>query len=118
MCVYYCRTYYKAARVGGVEDCLFVYYCSACYKALLLLQYRGHVLRETTSRCVPGLVCVYYCRTYYKAVRVRVFITQPLETVQIPLLFRLPTVGNMKHLLLKVLVWFCSNLLVEFENKQ
>jgi hypothetical protein len=35
MCVfYYCRTYYKAVRVGG------------------------------------GGVCVYYCRTYYKAVRV------------------------------------------------
>jgi hypothetical protein len=41
----------------------------------------GHVLRETTSRGLCGLVCpsrtksvwsvcVYYCRTYYKAVRV------------------------------------------------
>ena len=36
----------------------------------------GHVLRETTSRsqcelvCPSRTVCVYYCSTYYKAVRV------------------------------------------------
>ena len=33
----------------------------------LLLEGGGHVLRETTSRVI---VCVYYCSTYYKAVRV------------------------------------------------
>jgi hypothetical protein len=39
MCVfYYCRTYYKAVRVGGEES-------------------GGHVLRETTSRGLCGLVC-------------------------------------------------------------
>ena len=35
---YYCRTYYKAVRVGGEES-------------------GGHVLRETTSRGLCGLVC-------------------------------------------------------------
>ena len=40
VCVYYCSTYYKAARrgVGGVES-------------------GGHVLRETTSRGQCELVC-------------------------------------------------------------
>ena len=39
MCVYYCSTYYKAVRVGGGEN-------------------NGvHVLRETTSRGLCGLVC-------------------------------------------------------------
>ncbi len=39
MCVYYCNTYYKAVRVcvGGEGG--------------------GHVLRETTSRGMCGLVC-------------------------------------------------------------
>jgi hypothetical protein len=35
---YYCRTYYKAVRVGGEES-------------------GGHVQRETTSRGLSGLVC-------------------------------------------------------------
>ena len=38
MCVYYCSTYYKAVRVGGGGS-------------------GGHVLRETTSRGLCGLVC-------------------------------------------------------------
>ncbi len=39
VCVYYCSTYYKAVRVGeGGEG-------------------GGHVLRETTSRGLCGLVC-------------------------------------------------------------
>jgi hypothetical protein len=59
---YYCSTYYKAVRVGGGGD------------------KGGHVLRETTSRRLCGLVCpsrtsergvveegnfvvVYYCST-------------------------------------------------------
>jgi hypothetical protein len=61
VCLYYCRTYYKAVRVGGDS--------------------RGHVLRETTSRGLGGLVCpcpsrtnadvcVHYCSTFDKAVRV------------------------------------------------
>jgi hypothetical protein len=36
VCVYYCSTYYKVVRVGGGG---------------------GHVLRETTSRGLCGLVC-------------------------------------------------------------
>ena len=39
VCVYYCSTYYKAVRVGGVGN------------------NGGHVLRETTSRGLCGLVC-------------------------------------------------------------
>ena len=35
---YYCRTYYKAVRVGGEDS-------------------GGHVLRDTTSRGLCGLVC-------------------------------------------------------------
>ncbi len=38
VCVYYCSTYYKAVRVGGGGS-------------------GGHVLRETTSRGLSGLVC-------------------------------------------------------------
>jgi len=38
VCVYYCSTYYKAVRVGGGDS-------------------GGHVLRETTSRVLCGLVC-------------------------------------------------------------
>jgi len=38
VCVYYCRTYYKAVRVGDSGG-------------------TGHVLRETTSRGLCGLVC-------------------------------------------------------------
>ena len=38
VCVYYCSTYYKAVRVGGRDS-------------------GGHVLRETTSRGLSGLVC-------------------------------------------------------------
>ena len=38
VCVYYCRTYYKAVRVGEEES-------------------GGHVLRETTSRGQCELVC-------------------------------------------------------------
>ena len=38
VCVHYCRTYYKAVRVGGGDS-------------------GGHVLRETTSRVLCGLVC-------------------------------------------------------------
>jgi hypothetical protein len=54
VCVYYCRTYYKA--VG--HRCVTVYYrdCRTYYKAV-----RG----GGGGVCV----CVYYCRTYYKAVR-------------------------------------------------
>jgi hypothetical protein len=37
VCVYYCSTYYKAVRAGGGSG--------------------GHVLRETTSRGLCGLVC-------------------------------------------------------------
>ncbi len=40
MCVYYCSTYYKAVRVGGGGG-----------------DNGGHVLRETTSRDLCGLVC-------------------------------------------------------------
>jgi hypothetical protein len=39
VCVYYCSTYYKAVRVEGGGDS------------------GGHVLRETTSRGLCGLVC-------------------------------------------------------------
>ena len=39
MCVYYCRTQYKAVRVWGGEDS------------------GGHVLREMMSRGLCGLVC-------------------------------------------------------------
>ena len=38
VCVYYCSAYYKAVRVGGGDS-------------------GGHVLRETTSRGLCGLVC-------------------------------------------------------------
>ena len=38
VCVYYCSTYYKTVRVGGGDS-------------------GGHVLRETTSRILCGLVC-------------------------------------------------------------
>ena len=68
VCVfYYCRTYYKAVRVGGGGE------------------WRTCAMRDDEPRpvwmslpitevCVVGpikRVCVYYCRTYYKAVRVR-----------------------------------------------
>ncbi len=39
MCVYYCSTYYKAVRMGGRGN------------------NGGHLLRETTSRRLCGLVC-------------------------------------------------------------
>ena len=94
VCVYYCRTYYKAVRGGGrrrvdSEDMCYVldgvtvdfldfwsvlslvcvYYCRTYYKAV-----RGgarmrveDMFRVYERRGVT--VCVYYCRTYYKAVR-------------------------------------------------
>ena len=43
MCVYYCSTHYKAVRVGDEGD------------------NGGHVLRETTSRGLCGLVCPGTC---------------------------------------------------------
>ncbi len=54
MCVYYCSTYYKAA----IKKLLFI-------TAVLITKLfawgegdnGGHVLRETTSRCLCGLVC-------------------------------------------------------------
>ncbi len=73
MCVYYCSTYYKAVRGGGGG-----------------VERGGHVLRETTAsrgqcelvcpsrteargevreRWQMCMCCVYYCSTYYKAVR-------------------------------------------------
>ncbi len=52
VCVfYYCRTYYKAVRVGGGGE-----WCEDWVKNF-----------ENDD---GGCVCVYYCRTYYKAVRV------------------------------------------------
>jgi hypothetical protein len=39
VCVYYCSTYYKVVRLGGEGN------------------NGGHVLRETTSRSLCGLVC-------------------------------------------------------------
>jgi hypothetical protein len=52
VCVfYYCRTYYKAVRVGGGGE------------------WRTCVIRDDEPR--PVTVCVfYYCRNYYKDVRV------------------------------------------------
>ncbi len=54
VCVfYYCRTYYKAVRVGGGGE------------------WRTCAMRDDEPR--PVWMCVsvfYYCRTYYKAVRV------------------------------------------------
>ncbi len=47
---------------GGKDDDAF--FCSCRNKNVL--EGGGHVLRETTSRVI---VCVYYCSTYYKAVR-------------------------------------------------
>ena len=60
VCVYYCRTYYKAVRGGGrrrvdSED--------MCYVL------DGVTVDFLDFWSVLSLVCVYYCRTYYKAVR-------------------------------------------------
>ena len=53
VCVfYYCRTYYKAVRVGGGGE------------------WRTCAMRDDEPRPVwMSLLCVYYCSTYYKAVR-------------------------------------------------
>ena len=64
MCVYYCRTYYKAVRGGGrrkVDD--------MCYD-----RRRAEACVDESAHHALGpvrnpKVCVYYCRTYYKAVR-------------------------------------------------
>jgi len=90
-CVYYCRTYYKAVHVCGGGDS------------------GGHVLRETTSRDLCGLVCpsrtvlcvsrgagadplfdvVYYrrkcvhCRKYFKSTKVFLLIGLHQRTISI-----------------------------------
>ncbi len=67
MCVYYCRTYYKAVRGGGrrrVDDmCYDRRRAEACVD-----ESARHALANAGGREIVG-VCVYYCRTYYKAVR-------------------------------------------------
>jgi hypothetical protein len=51
VCVYYCSTVYKTVRVG-------VFYCSTYCKAVREGDSGGHVLRETTSRGLCGIVCL------------------------------------------------------------
>jgi hypothetical protein len=59
VCVYYCSTYYKAVSCVFITavPMLCVYYSSAYYKAVRVGDIGGHVLRETTSRGLCGLVC-------------------------------------------------------------
>ncbi len=91
VCVYYCRTYYKAVRGGGrrrVEDmCYDIRRAEACvdesaHHALANAGGREIVGKKEgeqkgsaiitagpiTKLFAGGHVCVYYCRTYDKAV--------------------------------------------------
>ena len=61
VCVYYCRTYYKAVRRGGGGE------WTTC--AMIDDEPRPVWMSPLITESA-WLVCVYYCRTYYKAVRV------------------------------------------------
>ena len=72
--VYYCSTYYKAVRDGTREEPGTLTQGGALFSLVPLVwesnpKLQGGWCKPTTS---PGTreVCVYYCSTYYKAVRV------------------------------------------------
>ena len=89
MCVYYCSTYYKAVREGGVEDmCYERQLGCVCLLPQYLLQNcsRGvYLLLQYLCVCV-FIVCVYYCSTYYKAVRVCVYVFTCVFITAVPYL--------------------------------
>ncbi len=82
VCVYYCSIYYKAVRVGGggtMEDmCYERLRSEACVDCVcfitagpgLVCPSRTHRLCIRTYRYFAYVCVFYYCRTYYKAVRV------------------------------------------------
>jgi hypothetical protein len=70
VCVYYCRTFYKAVRVGeeGIEPTRVAGPGARPHQAYIDLGLRTGGWWDWS---VTGAsVCVYYCRTFYKAVRV------------------------------------------------
>jgi hypothetical protein len=73
VCVYYCSTYYKAVRVGGVVG-VCVCYCRTWYKAVCVGGGGDMGGKQWRTDCVC-LLLQYLNSTYYKAYYICVFIT-------------------------------------------